>query len=304
MSKEWSMTDPTKGARTIADITSCHKNVKSKRYNCAHPPLFPTIPLDHVVPDVLHLFLRVTDVLFNLLVTEMRRQDGIERSLEKLSTASSLSKLETFLNETCHIPFKFWVCKETKSLTWRDLMGPEKLLLLEKIDLPALVPHLPNVEAIQALWKSFQQLHESLQSKGVSIADADHFGIEAKKWVTDFTAIYQTKNVTPYIHLMAMHVPEFFKKYGNLVQFTQQGMEKLNDQTSIDFARSTNHNYRSLEALKQLMEKKNRIEYLEDHGFERQAKQTVCSLCHESGHNKRTCKLREQVTHSSHIDDC
>ena len=36
-------------------------------------------------------------------------------------------------------------------------------------------------------------------------------------------------------------------------------MEKLNDRTSIDFARSTNHNYQSSEALTQLMEK-NRIE--------------------------------------------
>ena len=54
MSKEWSITDPKKGARTIAEITACLTKPKSKRYNCAHSPLFPTIPLDHVVPDVLH----------------------------------------------------------------------------------------------------------------------------------------------------------------------------------------------------------------------------------------------------------
>ena len=42
--------------------------------------------------------------------------------------------------------------------------------------------------------------------------------------------------------------------------FTQQGMEKLNDQTTIDFAKSTNHNYHNLDALKQLMDKRNRIE--------------------------------------------
>ena len=286
MSKEWSITDPKKGARTIAEITACHTKAKSssKRYSCVHPPLFPTIPLDHVIPDVLHLFLRVTDVLFNLLVTDIRRQDGID--LEELPTTSSMSKLETFFNDTCHIPFKFAICKETKSLKWRDLMGPEKLILLDKINLPILIPHLPNVDAVQALWKSFQCLHKSLHSTSVSNADADYFGTNAKKWVTEFMAVYQTKNVTPYIHLMAMHVPKFLKEYGNLVQFTQQGMEKLNDQTSIDFARSTNHDYRSLEALRQLMEKKNRIEYLEDHGFERQAKQTFCSLCHKRGHNR------------------
>ena len=96
MSKEWSITDPIKGARTIAEITSCCAKAKnsSKRFNWAHAPLFPTIPLDHVIPDVLHLFLRVTDVLFNFLVTDIRRQDGIECCLEGLPPTSSMTKLE------------------------------------------------------------------------------------------------------------------------------------------------------------------------------------------------------------------
>lgn len=46
-----------------------------------------------------------------------------------------------------------------------------------------------------------------------------------------------------------MHVPEFLKYYGNLITFIQQGLEKLNDQMTVDFARSTNHNYRNLDAL-------------------------------------------------------
>ena len=52
-----------------------------------------------------------------------------------------------------------------------------------------------------------------------------------------------------------MHVYEFLCNHSNLVQLTQQGMEKLNDRT-IDYARSTNHDHRSLEALQQLIEKR------------------------------------------------
>ena len=90
------------------------------------------IPIDHIIPDVLHLFLRVTDVLFNFLIMEIRRQDGIERCTQIKSVhSSSLSKLESFLNDTCHVPFKFFICKETKQLKWRDLMGPEKHVLLK-----------------------------------------------------------------------------------------------------------------------------------------------------------------------------
>ena len=58
-----------------------------------------------VIPDVLHLFLRITDVLFDLIV-DIRRQDDIDNG-------SRLSQLELFLNNDCHIPFKFSVCKET-----------------------------------------------------------------------------------------------------------------------------------------------------------------------------------------------
>ena len=59
-----------------------------------------------------------------------------------------------------------------------------------------------------------------------------------------------------------MHVPEFLKS-------TQQGLEKYNDQMTINFARNANHNYRNLEALRQLMQKKNRIESSEDGKFQR-----------------------------------
>lgn len=103
---------------------------------------------------------------------------------------SSLSKLESFLNETCHIPFKFFVCKESKQLKWRDLMGPEKLVLFMEIDLPALFPQLPNVCTTKALRKGFMDLHQMLQCNNISPTEADHLGEAAKKWITDFTTLY------------------------------------------------------------------------------------------------------------------
>ena len=74
MRKEWSI------SRTIQDIISCHTKPKPRNFNCSYPPLFCTIPIHHVIPDVLHLFLRVTDVLFDLLVMDIRRHDAIEQS--------------------------------------------------------------------------------------------------------------------------------------------------------------------------------------------------------------------------------
>ena len=52
------------GARTIQEI-KCLALVKNKdlKYGCIHQPLFPSIPINHIIPDVLHLFLRISDIL-------------------------------------------------------------------------------------------------------------------------------------------------------------------------------------------------------------------------------------------------
>ena len=292
MTAEWSFKG--NGARSISDIQVCCKQPKDKRFNCKNIPLFPTIPIHHTIVDMLHLFLRVTDNLFNLLVLDIRRKDALVKctSESSLDSCNNLRKLESFLRQDCHIPFKFFYCKDVKDLRWRDLMGPEKLVVFSKINLPTLLPDLPNIDATQRLWKNFKSLYDTLHDEAISFSGAVKFEEDTKQWVKDFTKIYQTKHVTPYMHILAMHVPEFLKCYGNLVTFTQQGLEKLNDQMTIDFARNTNHNFRNLDALKQLMQKKNRVESLEDDEVQRKVRRYTCRNCHEKGHNKKTRKQK------------
>ena len=78
MEKEWSLLDSKLGARTIEENTQLSRKSK-KQFNVSRPPLFPTIPLKNVVIDNLHMFIRVSDVLFNLLIVELKRQDAIEK---------------------------------------------------------------------------------------------------------------------------------------------------------------------------------------------------------------------------------
>ena len=97
MTKDWSISDPNKGARAIQDIISCHIKPKSRKFNCAYPPLFQTVPIDHVV----------TDVLFDLLIMDVRRQDANEKSTHHHHNAKSNLTILEFLNTTCKIPFHF-----------------------------------------------------------------------------------------------------------------------------------------------------------------------------------------------------
>ncbi|CAB4030475.1 Hypothetical predicted protein, partial [Paramuricea clavata] len=56
----------------------------------------------------------------------------------------------------------------------------------------------------------------------VKLADVDKFKSNVKMWKNKFLTVYQTKDVTPYMHAFSSHVPEFLSLYGNIELFTQQ----------------------------------------------------------------------------------
>jgi len=68
----------------------------------------------------------------------------------------------------------------------------------------------------------------------------------------------------------------------------QEGMEKLNNITTKHYQRGTNH--KDQDALRQVLEKRNRTEDLGDSGFARKKRKVVCGVCGEVGHNRRSCK--------------
>ena len=73
---------------------------------------------------------------------------------------------------------------------------------------------------MQELWSEFYNTIQELNTKE---CDPRKFETKAKGWVTLFISIHQKKDATPYMHAMTHYI------LGNIVQFTQQGLEKLND---------------------------------------------------------------------------
>ena len=91
---------------------------------------------------------------------------------------------------------------------------------------------------VQKLWVDFIDLTNSLSQRN---CDSIEFDQPANNWINLFTSIYKNKDVTPYIHCLGMHVSQFLDLHGNIILFTQQGLEKLNDMITIHFRRSSNH---------------------------------------------------------------
>ena len=71
---------------------------------------------------------------------------------------------------------------------------------------------------------------------------------KATSWITLFTSLYQTKNVAPGLYAcIGGTCNKVFK--GSLAKFSQQGLEKLNNDITKAYFKSTNH--RNEEALRQ-----------------------------------------------------
>jgi len=116
--------------------------------------------------------------------------------------------------------------------------------------------------------------------------DVVEFERRARAWVELYAATYQTKNVTPYMHIYANHVAESIKINGDINRFSQQGLEKLNDLITKWYFRGTNH--KGVTALTQIIQKKNRSDVLK--GCKRKLKFNVtCSVCKVPGHNATSC---------------
>ena len=65
-----------------------------------------------------------------------------------------------------------------------------------------------------------QQLGES------ECKDIDKFDASAKTWVNDFVTLYQTKDMTPYMHAFSMHVSQFLSLHGNIHPSHNKALKK------------------------------------------------------------------------------
>ena len=124
-------------ARTITSIKTCALLSKSqsaaKRLGVKHPPLID-IPLNHVIVDELHLFLRITDVLLRNVIQHVIEEDLKTTRKADLLSGPHLTMLVKCIRK-CGISFSVW-CKqegEGSKVDWTSLMGPDKRKLLEKL---------------------------------------------------------------------------------------------------------------------------------------------------------------------------
>ena len=82
-----------------------------------------------------------------------------------------------------------------KRLEYRDLNGPEKLLLFQNIRIPALLPSLTQAERIQKLWEDFMDIIGDLTLDYNNEDEVQAFKVKVSTWLKKFTerGMYQAK---------------------------------------------------------------------------------------------------------------
>jgi len=129
-----------------------------------HVPLIHIEP-KNIIPDELHLMLRITDVLIEAIINTVTAYDllkhhelqqttlGRRRFTFNALEGPMLKKLIAVIN-SCGVQFHIWKEGNDGALSWTSLMGPDKLKLLERLPDELKFCHpIEMVSEVQALWK-------------------------------------------------------------------------------------------------------------------------------------------------------
>ena len=232
-------------------------------YGQLHEPIFKFIKVENIIPDVLHMGMRVTDKLETNLHDDITQMD--ETFNENIERNPNFESYVNYL-ETINIKRPYYTNKITSQLTMRDLNGVEKKRLFDNIDLPTLFPDLENSTIIADIWRTFNELMYKMKDDRISVMQIKD---QTKTWLESFTAlpsVDSANDVTPYMHIFASHLHEqidSLKRRGLYFNsFSMQGLEFLNCLDIKCFHRSTN---KKGAIIKQLINKRSRVEILSFH---------------------------------------
>ncbi len=208
-------------------------NINCNAYNGHHsPPLFNMIPLDHWVPDELHVMLRITDRLWSLVLHEIK-ESGYFNDVAREIIVKEMNRIK--------VQFQFW---QDKDQTWShtSLMGQDKLKVLQFFDIGKILP-LSRANPIRMLWNGFYDLYTAIRDP---TTDSKTFKRNAKMWLKLFLTpstgtpnndnfvqgLYRPNDLTPYIHVLVFHIHELMEKHKKwgLKAFSCGPVEKKNHQ--------------------------------------------------------------------------
>lgn len=189
--------------------------------------------------DVLHLYLRITDRLLELLYNDILSLDKNNHTI-----------FESFLQKL-NIKFKFNMVHENEFKKF-NFTGDERMKIFKNIDQLQVFEILQRGHLKKKSMKDFQIIYENIRIN--KYQNGQQLLKDSEIWLNDFYQIYPSKYVTPYMHIFASHMNIF---ESNPNKFSLQGFEKFNGHTKNYYFTKTN---KRTQYLKQLLCARIRLE--------------------------------------------
>lgn len=259
LNKDWRI------EKNMTQIATEYNNINGH----IHPPLFSMIPIDHIIFDELHVFLRITDRLWELMLAEIKN-NGLFNDLTRKVITEEMQRLK--------VPFYFWENKESHNWEYTSLMGDDKEIVLKFFNLNLLFKP-SRAQLIRKLWDQFYQIYCAIRNKTTNPIQLKQ---QALDWLSLFLTpsqgdptssktfvqgLYMPSQVTPYIHTLVYHGWELLEKHQRwgLMAFSCCAVEKKNHNQVSTFFRKTLKNggnpLKRKSAIQEIIEYENRTLY-------------------------------------------
>jgi hypothetical protein len=241
--------------------TSFNFSRKSKfnnaKHSRMHKSLLPkTIPIENIVVDVLHLFLRIGSKLLSLILNELSASDKEPISFKPKKHAN-LKRFVKFMNKKCKHSYHIVKDSKGKGFKGRTLRGTELMDVLEKANVLKLMPDYKHRHKLQEIINDFVTIIKRLRNQNITCKELE---IQTSSWMKKYKSIYIAKHITPYMHAFQSHLHVQTRRHGHINLFNLEGLEKQNALTTKTYFRATNFKN---QPVKQIMMRFMRIEVLE-----------------------------------------
>ena len=155
ISKPFELYQSSEMKRTAASL---RENAKTKSLGSKHQPLLDIEP-DDIIPDDLHLLLRICDKLLKNLIDDAKNVETMSDIL-----GSKVKTVETLAEKIrdCGVNFHIWKSKsESLDIEWSSLNGDDYKKLLSNLPekLCFLINH-DTHDSVVDLWRSFGELYK------------------------------------------------------------------------------------------------------------------------------------------------
>jgi hypothetical protein len=231
-------------------------------------PIFDFIPFDFLVADTLHLFLRITDKLFQNLLDRLQMLEDPRKVRSNSTNINEWPYTKAFLDYVeieCNVTTPFFIKEKStdSKIKFRKLNHNERLSIFNNMRslneiFPEKIQNDIGILRFTRLFNEFKEIYQIITSPHDKNFNKGALSNKLKNWLKDFIKI--DPKITPYMHIFVYHIPDFIELHKDLNPFSMQGMEKSNHFAKINYFRQTNHHKNGFATI--LLEKLNRLEYI------------------------------------------